>query len=502
MKKIIYSLIIVFAASVILTACKKDFLQTYPTDSVAAATVTATTDNMMASLNGIHRALYVRYTGTQGNGGIGSFWIVSDCMGEDHVVNAEQWYNQVYKWTAGSNATYYYNTFPWRMFYQWISNANILINGAENAVGPEADKNSVLGQALVYRAWSHYYLVQLYANRYVPGGANAQLGVPYMSENLEEGIARHTVAEVYTKIMADLDAAIAILGSSRPNKSHMNKDVAKGVKARVALTMGNYALAASLSNEVKAGYDLMDFDTYKAGFRVESQSIDEFLWASQIISIDQNDKWAAYGAYISRNFSSSAIRGNPRSISSFLYEKISDTDVRKTLFSKDGQHANLQSGANLLSSHSRHPYTNQKFIAVSNSDSRVDVPLLRVAELYLNEAEALARTGDDAGAAEVLYDLVVTRDPDYTLSTNTGDDLIEEILFQRRVELWGEGFRFFDLKRLDMPLDRRDQDGVATNHTNSLTSNFMYLEAGSKLWTWVIPQDEMDANPLMVQNEI
>ncbi|MDX2443999.1 MAG: RagB/SusD family nutrient uptake outer membrane protein, partial [Bacteroidales bacterium] len=306
MKKIIYTFAIILTVSVLSTSCKKDFLETYPTDAISAAAVTSTTDNAWASLNGIHRALYVRYEGTQGNGGLGSFYIVVDCMAEDHVVNREQWYNQVYKWNAHRNATYYYNRFPWRMFYQWISNANILIDGIDEASGPEEDRNVIKGQSLIYRAFSHYEIVQLYAERYRPGGGNSQPGIPYMMINTPEGQPRVTVEEVYTNIHADLDAAIALLdGMPRNNKSHLNVDVARGLKARVYLTQGNYAQAAQYArdtrNSAQGSYSLMDSVTYYNGFRVDSENEGEYIWASQLTSVDQNDKWAAYGAYISRN---------------------------------------------------------------------------------------------------------------------------------------------------------------------------------------------------------
>jgi len=496
MKKILYSFIIISTAGIMFTSCEKSFLETYPTDAVSAAAVTSTTANMWASINGIHRRMYYRWE-QQGLGGIGSYLIQMDLSGEDLVQNASQWYRQIYRWEAQSDPTHYYNYFNWMMFYQLIANANILINQGEDAVGPQAEKDAIIGQALIYRAWSHFNIVRIYAKRYEPGGANTQLGIPYMTESLSEGQARNTVAEVYTNIIADLDAAIARLGSfSAPNKSHMTADVAKGIKARVALTMGNYAQAASLAAEVKANHGLMDMETYAYGFRVESQSNPDFIWASQITSVDQNDKWAAYGAYCSRNMSSSAIRSNPYSINRLLYDKISDTDVRKGLWSPDGTHPNLQAGVTLLSSHSRHPYTSQKFIAVDNADSRVDVPLMRNAEMYLIEAEAKARQGQDGPAAQVLYDLVITRDPAYTKSTKTGAALIEEIMTQRRVELWCEGFRWLDLKRLNLPMDRNN-----SNHKLSLAA-VMSAPTTDNRWTWLIPQKEMDSNPNMVQNDL
>jgi hypothetical protein len=246
----------------------------------------------------------------------------------------------------------------------------------------------------------------------------------------------------------------------------------------------------------EGSYSLMDSVSYYNGFRINSESEGEYIWASQIINTEQNDKWAAYGAYISRNFSSSAIRGNPRSINSELYNLLSPTDVRTLNYSPDGEHTMLPSDVNLLSSHSRHPYTNQKFLAVSNSDSRVDVPHMRLSELYLIEAEAEARQGNDGPAAAALLPMAQARDAQYTLSSNTGQALIDEIMVQRRVELWGEGFRWYDLKRLNEDLVR------AGNHDPALADNVMFVAAGGVDWVWLIPQNELDANDDIEQNPL
>ncbi|MCD6092183.1 MAG: RagB/SusD family nutrient uptake outer membrane protein, partial [Bacteroidales bacterium] len=267
------------------------------------------------------------------------------------------------------------------------------------------------------------------------------------------------------------------------------------LKARVALTMGNWSTAVTFADKVIPNHDLMDFDTYAQGFRMNSEEESEFIWASQMQE-DQTDKWANYGAYVSRNFSSSSIRKNPRSINSLLYDMISPTDVRKTLWDPTGLHLALQaSGVDMVSSAKRYPYTNQKFIAVSTGDSRMDIPHMRVSEMHLIKAEALAHQGQDGPAAQALYEIAVVRDPAYTLSTNTGAALLEEILVQRRIELWGEGFRFADLKRLNLPLNRN-----GANHKGSIINDLWEVPAGDSRWQLAIPQAEMDANPNMVQN--
>jgi starch-binding outer membrane protein, SusD/RagB family len=125
-----------------------------------------------------------------------------------------------------------------------------------------------------------------------------------------------------------------------------------------------------------------------------------------------------------------------------------------------------------------------------------DIPYMRASEMFLIEAEAKARLGKDADAAKVLFDLVTKRDVAYKLSTNTGTKLTDEIMFNRRVELWGEGFRFLDLKRLNQPLNRN-----GANHIASIAVLYD-MPAGDKQWEFLIPRRELDANKAMVQNPL
>jgi len=129
------------------TACEKDFLDTNPTDQVSSSAVLLSTDNAMTALNGIHRALYVRY-GSQGRGGIGAYMIHIDEAGEDHVHNANNWSTNL-RWQTNSSPTDAYNRANWLMFYGWIANANILINGVDGAAGNQEDKDAIKGQALL-----------------------------------------------------------------------------------------------------------------------------------------------------------------------------------------------------------------------------------------------------------------------------------------------------------------------------------------------------------------
>ncbi|KAA1244471.1 RagB/SusD family nutrient uptake outer membrane protein [Aquimarina sp. RZ0] len=481
-------------ASLFLGACSEDFLEETPTESVSFDEAVATTANLFTIINGMHRSLYIRY-GSQGRTGVGALLLQNEVLGEDFVMTsrANGWFINAYRWNDHTNAADGDNLFPYRTYYRIIRNANIVINNADNALGPQEEKDAVVGQALIYRAWAHFQLVQLYGIRYQNGMTNSQLGVPIVLNTELEPLPRSTVEEVYMQVNLDLDAAIQILeGYSRPNKSHLDQSIAQGLKARVALVQGNYTIAAIFAEAAREGYSLMSFDDYFNSFN--DYESEEWMWGSHIVE-DQSDTFGNFGAFISRNFSSSNIRGNPKAINSNLYNTIPDTDVRKSLFDPTGDHAILPPGIEISSRHNRRPYTSQKFIAAGTGDSRMDVPYMRVSEMYLIEAEAKARLGD-ATAADVLLVYGIVRDPEYTRSTNSGEDLINEILLQRRWELWGEGFRFYDLKRTNAPLNRNE-----SNHTTNLAVVFD-IPAGDNRWQWLIPQRALDANPLLKQNPL
>src|SRR5690606_31039287 len=144
--------------------------------------------------------------------------------------------------------------------------------------GPDAEKNFLKAQALTYRAWSYFQMVQLYGERYERGGDNSGLGVSLIIEPIEGAIPRNTVEEVYAQINADLDAAIGLFADavSRPDKLHLNVNVAKGIKARVALTQQNYPVAAQFAREARDGFPLMSQSEYMAGF--SDFSNEEWMW--------------------------------------------------------------------------------------------------------------------------------------------------------------------------------------------------------------------------------
>jgi hypothetical protein len=488
---------LVFVAA--LTSCKKDYLNTSPTESVSTELALGTTANLTAAVNGIHRMMFSQTLGTQVQGGQSGNMLYIDILAEDVVFNSQSstWLLNDYKWIAHRNPSAAINLYHYQFYFSIIGNANNILANVDAASGADADKRAIRGQALTYRAWAYFQMVQLFGERFVAGGANSSLAVPLVLAPTTTSTPRSTVAQVYTQINTDIDAAIVNLaGYTRPNKSNFNVAVAQGIKARIALTQQNWAVAAESARAARTGISLMNNSSqtspeYLNGFNNYENA--EWMWGSRIIS-DQTNYFYSFFANMGANYNSTVNRVSQKSINSALYNTISATDVRKRVWDPTGR--NTVDFVIPTAASVRFPYMSRKFKVADVNFSTGDVPYMRAAEMYLIEAEALARSGNNAGAAAALLPLAVNRDPQYRSSTNTGAALITEIMNQRRVELWGEGFRFYDLKRTNSALDR-----TGANHNSTFTNGVNSVAANDIRWQFLIPQDEIvNSNGVVVQN--
>lgn len=534
MKKNIFAILSV--SVLLLTSCAKDFLQTQSTSTVDQATIFTNTTTAALAIEGLNRHMYY-FTGTAPRMGMGTYLLWNEVLGEDLMLSKKnvQWTTQgqwsLHRTPSSSHVNYIY---CW--MYQIIANANMVINKIDEVEGPDNEKNFIKAQALTFRAFAHFLAVQWWGERYYPGKENTQLGVVIRTDNVGEPKERATVEEVYTQINKDLDDAITLFGQTditRKNKSHIDINVTRGIKARVLLTQGKWADAAAMAKLVvdNSGAKLQA-DTYarKVGRGCDHNNT-EWIWC-QIAEVSLGiHYYGQFYSYIS-NTNVSYNKNTPRCINNLLYAKIPATDVRKDLWLEDPTTMNKKEivyppAGNL------YPWMSQKFIvtAIDNTSSAyegslytADVPYMRLPEMILIEAEGYARAGKTTEAQNALNQLAKIRDAAYPGCTSTGDALIEEILFQRRIELWGEGFRFVDLKRLNMPLDRgpKPREGynkggwksnVHQTNLDPLASNYnmydaqeigeenRYRDANSIEWQFLFPLNEINySNGKVVQN--
>ena len=144
------------------------------------------------------------------------------------------------------------------------------------------------------------------------------------------------------------------------------------------------------------------------------------------------------------------------------------------------------------------PYTQMKFGTykdeVYTSTNANDIPMMRVEEMYLILAEAQAMAGDAAAGAATLQSFVSAyRDPAYVCTATTAEQVQNQVWMQRRIELWGEGFSYFDLMRLNKGVDRRGagfQEAYIFN-----------IPAGDGALIYRLPKDEIEGNPALTEDD-
>lgn len=488
-KKILLSFVVL---GLMLSSCEDDFLETAPTDALSADVMFDSYDGAQLALNGIYARMFYFDGDGLGHHGAGYFgnYLDMDKMGEDMIRwdRGYGWYTGQYGWLSHRIADGSIPAGRWLLFYELINNANIIllyIDDMEDAT--PSQRNNVKAQALVVRALSYFWLVQRHGIPIHRDNGNNP-GVPIYTEPTQEGNPRSSVAEVYALIDQDIEDAINYFNATtnpmaQDHPSHTNLAVAYGLQARVALAKHDFGTAISAADEAIAHSGSLfspgDFaENPHRLFNDAGQS--EWMWGVRI-NDEQSAIYASFQSHMDARFMSYASLGNQALINHELYDNMTPTDVRRNLWVAPEDH--IEDDGFFMA------YNNKKMLSREVGSFVGDLPIMRVSEMYLIKAEAAARAGQDGVAQETLNHFVAHRDPAFAGTTNTGDALLEEIMTHRRIELWGEGHRFLDLKRTDAPLDRREEQG----HNMGL-ANIHQVDAGDPRWEWLIPQDEIDAN--------
>ena len=378
----------------------------------------------------------------------------------------------------------------------------------------DASLINMKAQAKALRAYSYLSLAPYFQGSYET--SKDKPCVPVLSDSVDvTNNPRATVEQVYNVIVDDLTWAIDHLDETRSSKAYVNANVAYGLRARAYLAMGKGAEAAADAEKAMQGYEPASIAEVSVPTFCDMEE-HNWIWA-----IDITDDQANYFGYATApSWLSSlcgdgygAACGTTAMINKLLWDKIPATDVRKGWWIDENLHspnwADLTWGtakgdeiANLVlddgSKVELPPYTNIKFGMKSGVGSTLnnnDWPLMRVEEMILIQAEGYAISGNEAKAKEILTNFVKTyRDPSYTIPS--GRTLRDEIWFQRRVELWGEGFAVSDARRLNKPIVRFHGPNT-TNYADAFQFN---IAADDGWLNMRFPQSEKDNNSAIVDN--
>lgn len=449
-----------------LSSCD-DKLDINPTQSVDATTALNTPANVGSAVVGVYAQLDdPSLYGT-------NLILVPELMAADGYIQFQgsfaNFRQLATRTTNSRNAT---AEITWRGAYEAINQANLIIE-ALPVVTAAGLRSQYEGEARFIRALMYFELVRLYARQYEPGGANAQLGVPINLvpvQSVQEASAllpRATVAEVYTQVMADLTAAIGLLPEDNPTRA--TTYTAQALLARVYLQQSRFEEAGVLANDVIENSSKTLSPTLSSVFTGRNTS-------ESLLEIQQNDQNNAgtANAGLATLFSSIGQqgRGDVRVLPAFanLYDS---TDARGTAsLLYEGTGTNRAAGQ----------LRTGKWISFGQN-----IPVIRLAEMYLIRAEASFRAGDVASA---LADInrIRTRSSATPL---TADELtLDAILRERQLELAFEGFRIHDLKRTGTNIVV-PAAGTNPSRVVPIISDILVLP---------IPQREIDVNPNLTQN--
>lgn len=417
------------------------------------------------------------------------------------------WQPDVFVTWTNSTSTIMYQS-AWQVFYEYILGANAALDYIDDVEGTEEEKNNVKAQALALRAYYYFQLVNMWGAPY--NQDKTALGVPLKLTSALEAkeLPRNTVEEVYKQIVADLEEAERLY-TLLPEEMQFKRDyrtslpMVQLLKSRVFLYMENWEQAAIEAQKVidNENFELMDLNsiqktTAEPYYNFISMECSEAIWLFgnisnyiNLVNIDMNiPDPADENAVVQTNFFNA---------SSDLLNRYVEGDLRKENYILRSLYED--------SDWERHvggylPYGKFKVDGDYEPVRRDNFAhAFRLAEAYLNLAEAAAMNGEDKTALDALNALREKRfetGSDYEVSGLSGEALVNKIREERRLELCFEGHRWFDLRRYGMPSithEWKDQGQV---------THLYVLGEKDPFYTLPIPQNVMEANRQLVQNPL
>ncbi len=453
------------AVGTLLTACEKQ-LELEPKDSQS-------TGQALSTMKGIDAAVVGMYANMRSANYYGRYLFMYGDLSSADVYLAKANSNRFISTFQRSFAAVDVDALGiWTAAYSTISRANNIINAVDNVSATQAEKDLAKGQSLFVRALAYFDLVRTFAKPYNQGGGS-QPGVPVVTVTDINGTpARNTVAEVYTRIIEDLNQAKTLLSAtSKDTKVTASKYAASALLSRVYLYKEDYNNAIAEANLVTAaGYSLVTPAQLPTFYSTVGTSEEIFTLK-----------------FVSTESLGSDNLGN-------MYLKPGYGDVRVSPDLVVVFDANDERYKNYIGPFTNSPleFQNNKFKSQDGIQGLYSPKILRLSEIFLNRAEAYAKTARDAQALTDL-NAVRTQRGLAALSGITGAVLVDSILTERRRELMFEGHRAFDLMRNGLAVVRN----YCNQPTEVSTTQCTYPANDPKMIA-PIPQAEIDANPSLV----
>jgi len=472
MKNTIKILLLVFG-TMFFSSCESE-LEQLPNNSVTPGSYYTNLEEFEAATRGVYAGfLSGAYYG-------GSFLSRPDIM-TDNVIIAQEGRlsnRNFFEWRHAPNLAWGFMRAP----YIIINRSNLILENLDN-LSAGADRNNIEGEARATRALALFDLARVFSQ--IPtqsASASQSLGMPIITvTDPTIQIPRPTVEATYTYIIDELEAAKNLVNTNN-GSGRFNKDAVNALLSRAYLYNGDDLGAINAANDVTAS--------------VSSRSTFSGIWTDSnedgvILKINQDRILDGVGIGI--EWSQSA-NGNvvPEYVMAFdLFNLYDNTDIRKSAYT-------------LIQSDASGNFYNtiiKMFGEAGQNNGVVDAKVIRAAEVFLNKAEAHANRGEFADALAALDMVRSNRYSGFTSPGETGAALVDAIRLERRLELFAEGHRLFDLKRWNEPVVRNTTNGEFFDGTGTpIPAAFANFAAGDTQFQLPIPQSEINIYPDFQQN--
>jgi hypothetical protein len=466
-----------------LLSCSEDFLdEPQNTNGISEENAFSSRESVEAVVAGIMRNYRRQWDDNLSNdnpvdandsrpdvGGLYAMYYARTVKGND-IIQTSTFFTFDYE-NDNRDSSFLRTRFTWFFNYQSINFANILIDGVTESDALSDDEKSefiAIGKAI--RAYHYFELALEFAPNFNNDRSIEVLPL-YTSatRDIVSSNAPVSLSVIFNQITTDLTEALPDLPSTAESlgKSFIHKEFAYALYARVLqVTQDDWSMASQMARAAYGGNASEAVVSTNWGNGFNDLSDEEWIWGHFQNESETNFFFLAphvFADHLSPSFSATFI--NPNFVNQF-----SDTDVRK-LF------ADINNVSDQIP---WMEFVTTKFAFTFESDA----PLMRKSEMVLADAEAQFHLGNSTAAQDLLFTLQSERDPMAVRSGNTGQALLDEILFERRKELYGEiGVEWFDAKRYSLPIDRDPVHRVEVD-----------IPADSELFFLQVPQNEIDAN--------
>lgn len=500
----VYTVAIIFCL-LTFSSCIKDVT---PSDAISTETLTSTTEGLTNAVNGAYALFkdHVMFNGTadDNNMYLRQYFQLSDFASDDIVCSQVTEDPLFYSFSLDHSPTQTNTRYFWYISYKIISDCNTVIEAVEKEPTDDPVRKQLLGECYFLRAFAHFSLVKLFARPYTQDKSAPGI-ILRTSTGDPSQKARSTVEEVYAQVIADAQKAEELMNQPR-GVEYASKEAAEALLSRVYLYMDDNDKAVDYSTKV--------INSGKFSLATKAQFPDMFadaMGSSETIfciAFTQNEDYGKFGSIASMIYSD----GN-----SGWGEEFATTSLRD-LMSKHSKDVRweyiipLEDGSGgIAKKNGIETYYISKFSFQGGSPTLSSPIMFRLAEMYLNRAEANAKLGNTKQALDDVDEIRKNRGLEndlYDGKVPAGSTALKVVLEERRIELAFEGHRTFDVYRNNLVMNRTywgyhlpglKETDIDLSEEPAGYDNMIVQPTDNRV-IYYIPIDEIQSNTLCVQN--